>query len=267
VRPNAKAPSPSQPIGDKEFNVTSGTHIDVQKIVEYGPGGVGKTKLASLIKEIGMRPLFIDLEDGSKFLDVERIEITNFPDLRSALHSEKLIAQYDAIVVDSLTKAEELARRHVVATVPHEKGHMVDDFSKYGFGKEWGHLYSAFELLLGDLDALARRGKQIICIAHDCVTSVKNPNGEDWIRYEPRLASPPNQANSIRHRVKEWADHLLFIGYDVAVSSDGKGKGGGTRTIYPTEYPGHWAKSRNLSDAIAYEDGSAEIWKQLFNKE
>ncbi len=106
----------------------------------------------------------------------------------------------------------------------------------------------------------------MIGIAHECTANVPNPSGEDWIRYEPRLQSPPSGKGSIRHRVKEWCDHLLFIGFDVHVDSDGKGQGAGTRTIHPVEYPTHWAKSRELAEPIPYYRNDAELWRQLFQR-
>src|SRR5690606_13160109 len=136
----------------------------------------------------------------------------------------------------------------------------------YGFGKGLTHLYETFLQVLGDLDGMIRRNKFVICTAHECTANVPNPAGEDWIRYEPRLQSPASGKNSIRHRVKEWCDHLLFVGYDVAVE-DGKGVGAGTRTIYPCELPICMAKSRDLADPIPYPKGSANLWKKLLNKE
>jgi len=112
------------------------------------------------------------------------------------------------------------------------------------------------------LDTHYKAGINVVLICHDCTTNVPNPSGDDFIRYEPRMQSPTSGKNSIRSLLKEWADHLLFIGYDVSVK-DGKGEGSGTRTIYPAEMPTHLAKSRILADPIVYEQGSDELWKNL----
>lgn len=242
-----------------------------EKIVIFGPGGVGKTKLASLLKAIGINPLVIDVEAGSSNLDVQRVpdiaageRIESWSELRGILQDNRLLEPFGAIVIDSLTKAEEYSVTHTLQTIPLDGGGYTDHIEGYGYGKGYSNNYSTFLTLLGDLDAVNRRGKIIVAICHDCTASVPNPYGEDWIRYEPRLQSTPKA--SIRHRVREWCDHLLFVGYDVAVNKDGKGMGGGTRTIYPSEMPTHMAKSRRLSTAIPYRDGDAELWKQLFSK-
>lgn len=258
-------PSPNGVKTRKNFAVVNGQQSTFQRTVLYGSGGIGKSELCAHLKQVGVRPLFVDVGQGTSFLDVERVsDIDTWDDLRAVLHDTELWTGYNAVVLDDLTKAEELCVKWTLANVPHEKGHYVTSVEGYGFGKGLVHVYESFLPLLGDLDSHVRAGRQVICIAHDCTANVPNPAGEDFIRWEPRLQSPASGKSSIRHRVKEWCDHLLFIGYDTYVNKDGKGQGGGTRTIYPCELPTHWAKSRCLASPIAYERGSAELWKQLF---
>lgn len=235
----------------------------------YGPGGGGKTELVSNIAAYSVRVLFIDLENGTKFLDVDKVQpsVQTWEELRAVLQNASLLDEYDAVAVDSLTKAQELAEQFVVANVKNKSGQYVKSIEDFGYGSGQVHVYEEFIKLLSDLDAVNRRRKHVICTAHDCVANVPNPQGEDWIRYEPRLQSPSGGKNSIRLRVKEWADHLFFIGYDTIVDKDGKAEGGGSRTIYTNERPTHMAKSRSLSSTIVYEKGDAELWRQLLNKE
>jgi hypothetical protein len=239
--------------------------------VIYGPGGIGKSSLAASLAEVGVRALVLDIGSSTGFLDVSRIGedegVRSWDDMRAVLHDRAIWQGYDAVVLDDMTKAEEWCSAWVTRNIKTEKGHDAKGIEGYGFGKGFTHLYESFLPLLGDLDAHIRDGRQVICLAHECTATVPNPNGDDWIRYEPRLQSPPSGKNSIRHRVKEWADHVIFIGYDVAVNDQGKGVGAGTRTIYPTERPTHMAKSRKLSEPIVYEKGSADLWRQLFGDE
>lgn len=253
------------PVSNKSFTVTSGVSSKHQRTVVYGPGGVGKSELCANLKQVGIRPLILDIGNGTSFLDVDRVTgLDSWADLRAALHDASLWTGFDAVVIDDLTKAEELAVAWTCENVPHEKGHYVTSIEGYGFGKGMTHVFETFLQLLGDLDAHIRAGRQVVCIAHECTSNVPNPSGEDWIRYEPRLQSPASGKSSIRHRIKEWCDHLIFIGYDMFVNKDGKAQGSGTRTIYPVELPTHVAKSRCLSASIPYPHGSADLWKQLF---
>lgn len=248
------------------FSVRRGISASAHKIVVYGPGGVGKSELCSLLKSVDCEPLFLDIEGGCHFLDVARCDPSpeTWDDLLAVLRDREALAPFGAVVIDSATKAEELAIAWTLANVPHEKGHVAKSIEGYGFGKGYTHVFETFLQLLGELDAVARSGKHVLMTAHDCTANVPNPAGEDWIRYEPRLQSPGSGKASIRHRVKEWTDHLLYVGFDQIVDKDGKASGGGTRTIYPAEMPTHWAKSRKISEPVPYTQGDAEIWRKLF---
>jgi len=241
------------------------------RIGVFGPGGIGKTTLA------GTAPgpvAFIDLDDSLPILkpslgdyDIRRAEsIANWDDIRVALHG----AGWDeikTIVIDSATKAEELALEWTLKNVPHEKdGVVIRRIEDYGYGKGYQHLYETFLKLLGDLDAHVRAGRHVVLICHDCTATVPNPKGEDYIRWEPRLQNPSSGKASIRLRVREWLDHLLYVGYDVTCEKKhaGKGQGSGTRTIYPQELPFCMAKSRSLAEQVELVQFDSTLWNNLF---
>ena len=52
------------------LNITSGRIARPQKIVIYGPEGIGKTSLAAQCED----PVFIDTEGGTAHLDVRRLQ-------------------------------------------------------------------------------------------------------------------------------------------------------------------------------------------------
>lgn len=245
------------------IEIKRGRRVAAQRIEIYGPGGIGKSELCANMTQLGIEPLFLDTDNETNHMDVARVDVADWQSLRAAAQNKELVEPFGAVVIDNMSKAQQLAQEFAVANIPHEKGHPVTRFEDYGFGKGYSHVYELMLLLLGDLDAIVRAGKHIVLIAHDCVTQVPNPAGDDYQRYEPRLNDQKN--GNVRSRVKEWCDHMLYVGYDV-FAKDGKGKGAGTRTIYTTELPSWLAKSRYLSDPIPYEKGSAELWKQLFQK-
>lgn len=255
----------------RDFRVKSGVLAAPMKVGLFGPGGIGKTKLITLAQQLGLRVLLIDLEQGSHYLDVARVDdIYNWDDLRAVLQDHAFLADYDMIGIDSFTKAEEFSAAWVPYNVPGTKtGKLpeVKSLNAYGFGDGLTFNYDNFLKLLGDLDTLVRIGKHVVFTCHDCVSEVPNPAGENFIRYEPRLQSPKSGKDSIRLKVREWVDHLAFIGYDVFAGENKKGQGSGTRQIYPTELPSHMAKSRTLSEPIPYIDNDPTLWKLLLNKE
>lgn len=263
-------PPPKLPTANKpkrgSFEITRGAIKTAQRIGIYGPGGIGKTSLAAMLPKAA----FVDLDEGSNRLDVARLSDANgsnlvktWADLRAALADNSLWKDCKSVIIDSATRAEELAVAHTVATVKHEKGHTVKRLEDYGYGKGYSHLYDTFLQLFADLDRHIRAGRNVVLICHECTANVPNPGGEDYIRYEPRLSAPASGKSSIRHRLKEWCDHLFYIGYDV-FTVKGKAQGSSERQIYPVEMPTHWAKSRSLAEPIEYEKDSPELWNQLF---
>ena len=270
-RPGAPPPPP-QPPPDARRSVAFGaiTSSAGHRIVIYGPGGIGKTTLAAhLPPPVG----FIDLDESLPRLKnnldelalLEHLSVvqgvSTWDELRKALQNDgwKDIA---TVVIDSATKAEELCIAHTLENVPHEKGTRVARLEDYGYGKGYQHVYENFLPLLADLDRHCRQGRNVVLVCHDCTANVPNPAGEDWLRYEPRLQSPSSGKASIRLRVREWADHVLFLGYDVAVTKEGKGQGSGTRTLYACELPHCMAKSRSFQGEIPVGNGD-EIWSNI----
>lgn len=241
-----------------------------QRIVIYGPGGIGKTSLACMAP--GPIAIF-DIEESLGVLisqmpidmEIHFVDAMNFQDIRDALNTQHGWDNIKTIVIDSVTRVEEMIAAWVIKNVPHEKGLRIERIEDYGWGKGYTHIYDEFLKLMGDLDRHVRDGRNIILIAHDCTANVPNPAGDDYIRYEPRLQSPASGKNAVRLRAREWADHVLFIGYDLD-AKDGKAKGTGTRTIWPVELPHCMAKSRTIDTVIPFNRNDTTIWDAIFNQ-
>lgn len=242
------------------------------RVVLFAPGGWGKTTLAAALPG----PVaFIDLDESlprlrpqletaglmSNIMPVDGV--ATWKDLRLVLQADGW-DKVKSIVIDTTTKAEELAVTDTLETVLQD-GKRSTSIEGYGYGKGYGYVFDTFLPLLGDLDRHSRAGRNVVLICHDCTSTVPNPAGEDWLRYEPRLQSPNSGKASIRLRVKEWADHVLFGGYDVAVTKDGKGQGSGTRTMYTAEMPWCMAKSRTTQDVIPIDGDGAAVWAKILN--
>jgi len=198
-----------------------------RRICVYGCGGAGKTCLACMAPG----PVaFFDLDESLPILKGQLPEgldlrvvsgAGTWQGIRDALHAPGWDG-IGSIVLDSGTRAEELAIEWIIANVPHEKNAKVTKISDYPYGAGYRHLYDEFLKLLGDLDQHVRAGRNVVIICHESTEKHPNPRGEDFLRAEPRLQHSPK--SSIRERVRDWCDGLYFVGYDIDVQ-DGKGRG------------------------------------------
>ena len=255
-------PPPAQSAPRKQVQFSTPSNKGGHRVVLYGPGGIGKTTLAAMLPG---KTVFFDLDESLGKLPnlppMAVVEVSSWADMRTALQSDGWDG-VDNIVIDTLTKAEELAVTHTLENTTQD-GKKSPSVEGYGYGKGYGYVFDTFLPLLADLDRHCRAGRHVVLICHDCTSTVPNPAGEDWLRYEPRLQSPNSGKASIRLRVREWADHVLFIGYDVAVDKDGKGRGAGTRTLYTAELPHCMAKSRSTQDVIPVTGDGDAIWSKI----
>lgn len=265
-----KIPAPPAPMARKCVAFGKVEDSAGHRVLLYGPGGIGKTTLACQLPgpvaffdlDESLARLRPQLETGGRLANIRPVAgLHAWADLRAALQSDGWDGVH-SIVLDTATKAEEWAVEHTLANTLQDGKHATS-VEGYGYGKGYGYVFDTFLPLLADLDRHARAGRNVVLICHDCTSTVPNPAGEDWLRYEPRLQSPNSGKASIRLRAREWADHVLFIGYDVSVTKAGKGVGSGTRTLYTASLPHCMAKSRTTQETVPLGTDGAEVWAQV----
>jgi phage nucleotide-binding protein len=235
-----------------------------RRILIYGAGGVGKTTLALGLKG---KTAFIDLDNSLGKLGGQTVNFENIDILQGVNDWASLIGMlgaegwepYNNIVIDTMTMAEQLAVEHTLDTVPNgnSKAKSIED---YGYGKGYGFVFETFLTLLPILEKHSKAGRNIVFICHDCQRTVANPAGGDYLRFEPRLQDPASGKGSIRLRLREWCDDVLFVTYDVSVDEKSrKAKGAGLRSVYTQDQLWCMAKSRSTTDTLSL-DSPVDFW-------
>ena len=219
------------------LNIMSGRIAKPQKVVIYGPEGIGKTTLAAQFPD----PVFIDTEGSTYHMDVKRT-----PKPQSW---QELLSQVDQIsrspgicktlVLDTADWAEMICAKSVVDRYQKKS---IEDF---GYGKGYTYLQEEFGKLLNGLTEVINAGMNVVTTAHAKMRKFEQPDEMGaYDRWEMKLSK------QVAPMVKEWADMVLFANYKTyVVATDDKGKKhkaqGGSRVIYTSHHPCWDAKNRH----------------------
>ncbi|WP_288630940.1 ATP-binding protein [uncultured Streptococcus sp.] len=240
------------------MQITKGKRARAQKVVVYGPEGIGKSTFAAQFPE----PLFIDTEGSTDNMDVSRL---NKPSSYTMLKNE--IAWVKAnptvcktLVIDTIDWAESL----VIADVCAQHGKKgIEDF---GWGN--GYTYTKEEMgrLLNQLGELVDLGINVVLTAHAQMRKFEQPDEMgSYDRWELKLGKKTSSQTA--PLVKEWADMVLFANYKTVVMTADNGKKkatGGQRVLYTQHHPAWDAKNRHgLPEEMPFDyAGIAHIFNQ-----
>lgn len=230
-------------------SVVRGKQDMPDRVLLYGVEGIGKSTWAAGAPA----PIYIPAEDGTANLDVARFpEPQGWADVLDAVRVlTEEPHQYGTVVLDTLDAVEPMLWRHICE---RDKKSSIED---YGYGKGYVAALDEWRSFLAVLEKLRRtRNMGVVLIAHSWIKPFKNPEGEDFDRYELKLHA---KAGGL---LKEWSDAVLFAHYETyAVKADekraAKGVSTGARVIH-TQRTAAWdAKNRySLPEMLPlnYED-------------
>lgn len=238
------------------MQITRGRKARAQKVVIYGPEGIGKSSFASQFPD----PVFIDTEGSTDNMDVARMDKpTSWTMLKNQIAFIK--ANPDAcktLVIDTIDWAEQLAVDYVCAQ--HQKNGIED----FGWGKGYTYVQEEIGRLLNSLGELVDNGINVVLTAHAQIKKFEQPDEMgSYDRYELKLGQ--KSSSKTAPLVKEWADMVLFANYKTIVMTTDTGKKkaqGGERVMYTNHRPAWDAKNRHgLPDQLPFTyDSIAHIF-------
>lgn len=247
------------------MKITKGIKTGPQKVVLYGPEGIGKSTFGSMFP----RPLFLDVEGGTKHINVARVDPapaswTELLDTVDEFLAEKP-ADFSTLVLDTADWAEQMCARHVCDK------NKKDGIESFGYGKGYVYVAEEFDRLLNKLNEIIAAGYNVVILAHAKMRKFEQPDELGaYDRWEMKLS------RNVAPMVKEWADMVLFANYKTMVITTGEGKntkakaqGQGKRVIYTTHHSCWDAKNRHgLPDEISMDYGQiAHCIPALYNAE
>lgn len=229
------------------MKITKGIVFKAQKVVIYGPEGIGKSTFASQFPD----PLFIDTEGSTNLMDVKRAEKpSSWSMMLQQINEVKNTPGIcKTLVIDTIDWAEQLCTRYICDT-KHVTG--IEDF---GYGKGYVFVKEEFGRLLNMLTDVTDAGINVVLTAHSTIRKFELPNEcGSFDRYELKLGN--KTGSQISALIKEWADMVLFANYkQIVVEVNKKKKAqGGTRVMYTQHHPCWDAKNRHsLKEELPFE--------------
>lgn len=230
------------------MKIISGKIIKPQKVVIYGPEGIGKSTFAAQFP----KPLFIDTEGSTSHLEVDRLpRPTSWQMLKQYIKDLKGDTMgYHTLVIDTADWAERLCEEAVCQS----NGKVgIEDF---GYGKGYTYVKEKFGRLLDSLSDLIDAGMNVVLTAHSIIRKFELPEETGaYDRYELKLGQ--KAGNQCAALAKEWADMVLFVNYKeiVITTKDNKKKvSGGKRVMYTAHNPCWDAKNRHgLAEELPFD--------------
>lgn len=240
--PQKSAPVVSLPSRMNLQSLVKGKRVQPARVVLYGVEGIGKTTFGANAP----KPIFLGSEDGTSQLDVTRFPTPET--WQEVLDAVRVLTveghDFHTLVLDTLDWAEPMLWAHICARDGQA------NIEAYGYGKGYAAALDEWRVFLNALERMRKaKPMHVVLVAHSWIKPFKNPEGEDFDRYELKLHP---KAGGL---IKEWSDAVLFCNYETFAVKDKvkkvKGVDTGARLIYTQRRAAYDAKNRyELPDSM-----------------
>ena len=208
------------------MNIIKGKIKRPTKLFVYGVEGVGKSTFAAQFPT----PLFIDLEDRTAHLDIDRVPCSNYAEFSATLAALKEeMGEYKTLVIDTVDWLETMIQQHVANAEGHKS---IEDF---GYGRGYKFVQERMNAVIDALTDLQQmHGCNIVLVGHALIKKFEDPyTGASYDRYLPK------GNDKFIALVKEWVDNIFFANYETFIISEKNKKDkatGGKNRILHTEH-------------------------------
>ncbi len=223
------------------MNIIRGPQRRAQRVNLYGQEGVGKSTYISRLPQV----LFLDTEEGTHRLNVDRVPVRCLADLRDAVcelqrDAKRGVNTYRVLAIDTADRLWDMCAADVCAA------NHWDSIESPGYGKGMKMATEKFLALLDGLDLLVAAGINVVLVCHCKVERMSPPDLPEYTMYQPKVSAPGKQAEEAKEKLKQWCDMLLFARFETSVNNKtGKAVGGEVLRRIETQHTSHWeAKCR-----------------------
>lgn len=229
-RPLAKAPASRMSLAA----VTRGRMQRPYRIFLFGVAGVGKSTFAAAAPD----PIFLGADNGTDELSVTRLpEPQDWDDVVEGI---RLLGRethdYKTLVLDPVNFLEQM----LFAKICKQNG--WGNIQDPGYGKGPEAALVSWRDLLVDIERVWTRGMNVIFLAHAQVKTFKNPQGEDFDRYQPAMNE---KAAGL---LEGWCAAEFFARHEAFAKKEGRSKvrgfSTGARILHTTWNAAFNAKNR-----------------------
>ena len=216
------------------LNITRGKIRRAQRVVIYGPEGIGKSSLAVQFPD----PVVIDTEGGTAHMDIRRIDRPQSWEemlsiIREVAATEDLCR---TLVIDTADWTEQLMTQYLC------ERYKQNSIESFGYGKGYTYMGEEFARFLSCCDLVIDAGIHVVITAHAQMRKFEQPDEMGaYDRWEMKLSKKTAPL------LKEWCDFLFFCNYQTFVVSskdDTEKAWGGKRVMYTAHHPTYDAKRR-----------------------